>query len=76
MVPIADLAIHPQPYVVLSALRAYWQVTDSTLRKWITSGWLPAYRFGRQWRIKTKDAIRFEERSKFKVERQSVTTSS
>jgi excisionase family DNA binding protein len=65
-IPITDLAEYPLAYTTLSALRTYWQEDDRTIRKWILSGKLPAYRFGRGWRIKVADALAFEEQSKFR----------
>lgn len=62
--PITDLATYPHQYVVLPALKEYWQVEHQTLVKWIKEGSLPAYKFGRSWRVKTADALAFEERNR------------
>jgi excisionase family DNA binding protein len=64
VIPITDLELHQQPYVGLSALQAYWNVSARTVLKWIANGNLAAYRFGRQWRVKVTDAVAFEERSR------------
>jgi len=37
------------------------QVSDQTIRRWIKSGRLPAYKPGREWRIATDDLERFLE---------------
>jgi excisionase family DNA binding protein len=60
---ISSLATHQAPYVTLPSLRLYWQVEYQTLHKWVRAGILPAYRFGRMWRIRTDDARAFEQRS-------------
>lgn len=65
-IPIKDLSTHAEPFVVLPALRAYWQVDDQTLRKWIREDALPAYRLGHAWRVKTADALAFQERNRFR----------
>ena len=35
------------------------RVSTKTVRRWIKSGELPAYRLGRQWRISERDLRRF-----------------
>lgn len=58
---IVSLSTHQAPFVTLPALRLYWQLEYQTLRKWVMDGYLPAYRFGRMWRVRTEDARLFEQ---------------
>lgn len=58
---ITSLTTHQAPYVTLPSLKTYWQVEYQTLHKWVRAGILPAYRFGRMWRIRTEDALAFEQ---------------
>lgn len=64
---IHDLGTHQGAYVTLPSLKAYWQVEYQTLRKWVQGGYLPAYRFGRLWRVRTADALAFERQNLYKA---------
>ena len=66
---ITTLGSHPAPYVTIDAFATYLTVDRRTVMKWIEAGTLPAYQFHGSsrgtWRIKTTDAIAFEERARF-----------
>lgn len=56
-----DLKGHPDPYVTIGELAAYWLVSRKQLYKQIDAGTLPAIRLGpRLFRIRTADAREFE----------------
>jgi excisionase family DNA binding protein len=58
----------PEHYQTIEEVAEGLQVSDQTIRRWIKSGRLPAYKPGREWRIKTKDLEEFlEARSSPKV---------
>ena len=62
---IRDLATHPFAYVTVSALAEYWLVSRKQIYKQIEAQTLPTVRLGpRLYRIKTADALRFEEEAK------------
>jgi excisionase family DNA binding protein len=58
--PIDKLETHSAGFVSLSQLVDYWAVNDQTLLRFIHDGKLPAYRFGRDFRVKREDAMTFE----------------
>jgi len=59
--PLHDLKSHPEPYVTVADLAAYWLVGRKQIYKQIDAGTLPAIRLGpRLLRIRTIDAIEFE----------------
>lgn len=58
---IADLATHEEAYVTPQALAEYLTVSRKMVMKWIEAGVLPAYRFGRHWRVRTCEAAVFVE---------------
>jgi excisionase family DNA binding protein len=59
--PLRDLSTHPEPYVTIGELAAYWLVSRKQLYKQIDAGTLPAIRLGpRLFRIRTADARKFE----------------
>jgi excisionase family DNA binding protein len=63
-VRVNDLQQHPEPYVTVAELAAYWLVGRKQIYKQIEAGMLPAIRLGpRLMRIRTVDAIRFEQRA-------------
>jgi excisionase family DNA binding protein len=55
---IVDLATHPEPFVTVAALAAYWCVSPDTVYRDIAKGALPAYRVGSSHsiRIRVEDA--------------------
>lgn len=59
MVMIGDLANHPEKYVTVAELAAYWRVSERTLRYHIQLGSLRATRVGGKWRVDVKDARAF-----------------
>ena len=62
---IRDLQNHPEPFVTTSDLAEYWRVSRKQLYKQIEAGTLRAIRLGpRLLRIRTAEAIRFEETAK------------
>lgn len=62
---IERLQEHPEPYVTVSELSEYWQVSRKLIYKQMEAGMLTAIRLGpRLLRIKTADAIEFESRAK------------
>jgi excisionase family DNA binding protein len=63
-VTLHDLKSHPQPYVTVAELAAYWLVGRKQIYKQIDAGTLPAIRLGpRLFRIRTTDALEFERRA-------------
>jgi excisionase family DNA binding protein len=59
---LQDLRTHPHPYVTASQLARYWRVSLKHIHKQIDRGVLHAVRLGpRLLRIRTADAIRFEQ---------------
>jgi excisionase family DNA binding protein len=44
-----------RPWRTQAEAAAHFQVTIKTIRRWVAEGILPAYRVGRQIRIKTAD---------------------
>jgi len=63
-VRVRDLNTHPEPYVTVAELAAYWLVGRKQIHKQIDAGTLPAIRLGpRLLRIRTADAIDFERRA-------------
>ena len=63
-VRIRHLQEHPEPYVTVAELAAYWLVGRKQIYKQIDAGTLPAIRLGpRLMRIRTVDAIEFEGRA-------------
>jgi excisionase family DNA binding protein len=59
-----DLESHPERYLALEQLAAYWSLHVQTLRKWVREGAIPAAKFGRATRVKVVDACAFERRSR------------
>jgi excisionase family DNA binding protein len=63
-VRVRNLEEHPEPYVTVAELAAYWLVGRKQIYKQIDAGLLPAIRLGpRLMRIRTADAIAFERRA-------------
>ena len=62
LLPIRDLATHPEPNVRVRQVTAYFGVEERTVAKWIDSGYLEAVRLPGKvgWRIKTASLQRFE----------------
>jgi hypothetical protein len=59
---IIDLQTHPEPYVTMSELADYWRVSRKQIDKQIEAGTLRTTLVApRLRRIRTLDAIRFEE---------------
>jgi len=56
---ITDLAMHPEKFVLVDELAAYWRVSERAVYYWINKGALKASRVGRVYRIRTVDAIEF-----------------
>jgi excisionase family DNA binding protein len=64
LVRVRNLQEHPEPYVTVAELAAYWLVGRKQIYKQIDAGTLPAIRLGpRLMRIRTVDAIEFEGRA-------------
>ena len=62
---IIDLETHHEPYVTTADLAGYWRVSHKQIYKQIDAGKLRAVRHGpRMMRIRTAEAIRFEETAK------------
>ncbi len=60
MTQIRDLASHPEPYVSVAELAAYWHVSTRAVYYWISvKKTLKASRLGGTYRVKTADAIAF-----------------
>lgn len=58
---IVSLAQHPEKYVTVAQLAAYWQVSPKQIYKQIEAGTLEALRLGpRLYRIRTSVALEFE----------------
>ncbi|MGH9255088.1 MAG: helix-turn-helix transcriptional regulator [Vicinamibacterales bacterium] len=61
---VKELKTHPEPYVTIAELAAYWLVGRKQIYKQIDAGTLRAIRLGpRLLRIRTADAIEFERRA-------------
>lgn len=61
---LQDLASHAAPYVTVNELSRYWLISRKQIYKQIETGRLPALRFGpRSLRIRTRDAVQFEQQS-------------
>jgi len=66
-----NLATHTEKYVSVGQLAEYWQVSRKQIYKQIDAGTLRAIRLGpRLLRIRTADAIEFEQRAKMKSQPQ------
>ena len=61
---VKDLATHPEPYVSVTQLAGYWSLSRKTIYKYIKNNRLPTLRFGRLYRVATRDAIRLETKMK------------
>ncbi len=59
MTQIVDLATHPEPYVSVPELAAYWGVSQRAVYYLIAKGALPALRIGRTLRVPTDVAQAF-----------------
>jgi excisionase family DNA binding protein len=53
--------VDQEQYSTIDEVAERLQVSDQTIRRWIKSGRLAAYKPGREWRIKTEDLERFLE---------------
>jgi len=61
---ITNLATHSEKYVSVTQLAEYWQVSRKQIYKQIDAGTLEAIRLGaRLYRIRTVNALEFEQRS-------------
>jgi excisionase family DNA binding protein len=58
---IVNLETHPEPFVTVSALAAYWCVSVDTVYRDIAKGALPVFRVGssRSIRIRLQDALSY-----------------
>jgi excisionase family DNA binding protein len=66
-VRIRELKTHPEPYVTVAELAAYWLVGRKQIYKQIDAGTLSAIRLGpRLLRIRTNDALDFERLAKMR----------
>lgn len=62
---LVDLKSHQEPYVTIAELAEYWLISRKQIYKQIDAGTLRAIRLGpRLLRIRTADAIDFENRAK------------
>jgi excisionase family DNA binding protein len=66
--PITDLEHHPDAHVCLEGVANYLTLTRKTVVKLIHAGALPAFRFGRAWRVRTADLRAFVEGSRYQVD--------
>jgi excisionase family DNA binding protein len=64
---ITDLATYPAPHLTIPQLAEHLTVAETTVRRWIRAGVLPAYQFQGKYRIRKTDAIVFVERSRVQV---------
>jgi len=64
---IADLESHPEAHVSLEAVAQYLTLTRKTIIKFIHGGTLPAFRFGRAWRVRTVDLRAFVKGSCYRI---------
>jgi len=63
--PITDLETHPRAFVTVAELAEYWAVSRQQIYGQISTGTLSAINIGNHlFRIKTADAIKFEQRGK------------
>ena len=51
-------------YLSLKQLAEVFGVNERTVRRWISSGTLPAYKLGHQWRISQRDLDAFLQRAR------------
>jgi hypothetical protein len=73
---IQDLRNHPLAIVTPAELATYWRLTSAELRAYIEGGALKAIRFGASvFRIRTKDAIEFQRRTRISRRRRRTTRS-
>ena len=64
-VRLQNLKSHHEAYVTIGELAEYWLISRKQIYKQIEGGTLPAIRLGpRLLRIRTADAIEFEQRAK------------
>lgn len=56
---IADLATHDQAFITIEQLAEHLAVERRQILKWIRCETLPAYQFGRRYRIKLSEAVVF-----------------
>lgn len=54
--PITQRTHDPEPWRSVGDTARYYQVSEKTIRRWIAYGRLPAYKVGRQIRIRVEDA--------------------
>jgi excisionase family DNA binding protein len=70
---VKDLQAHPEPYVTVAELAAYWLVGRKQIYKQIEAGSLRAIRLGpRLMRIRTVDAIDFEQHANMRRTRRAA----
>ena len=66
-VRLQNLRSHREVYVTIGELAEYWLISRKQIYKQIDAGTLPAIRLGpRLLRIRTSDAIEFEQRAKMR----------
>ena len=56
-----------EEYLTVKEIAKLLKVKEITVRRWILRGWLPAIRFGREFRVKKEDLERhgkFEKKKK------------
>jgi excisionase family DNA binding protein len=53
--------VRPEPFWTVAELSAKFALSKRTVRDLIHSGELPAYKFGRTWRIRDRDVERWQE---------------
>jgi excisionase family DNA binding protein len=67
--PITDLETHAEAHVSLDAVAEYLALARKTIVKFVDAGLLPAFRFGRAWRVRTADLRAFVEQSRHRPAR-------
>src|SRR5712692_235433 len=72
--PLENLKSHSEAYVTIGQLAAYWLISRKQIYKQIEAGTLRAIRLGpRLLRIRTADAIEFEQRANMQPSQQKRT---
>lgn len=64
LLPIRDLATHPEPNVRVSQVTVYFGVEERTVAKWIEASLVEAIRLPGKagWRIRTTSLVAFEQK--------------
>jgi excisionase family DNA binding protein len=66
---IVDLETHPEAHVSLDAVAEYLALARKTIVKLVLAGGLPAFKFGRAWRVRTADLRAYVEQSRYRSAR-------